>query len=152
MTTAVRLTEAFRGQPAGLAVVTAAGPVGLTASSVASLALDPPAVAFSLKRASSTAAAVLAAETALVHLLDADDVALAERFAAPGDRFAAVRWAPLPTGEPRLLDTGLALRCQVLSTVDVGASVLIAAQVVEVLGERRGAHLVHVDRTHRVLA
>jgi flavin reductase (DIM6/NTAB) family NADH-FMN oxidoreductase RutF len=162
MTAAVRpaLAEAFRaafrGHPAGLAIVTAAGPdgpVGLTASSVASLSADPPALAFSLTRAGTTAAAVLAGGTALVHLLDADDIALADRFAASGDRFAApTRWAALPTGEPRLLDTGLALRCRVLSATEVGASVLIAARIVEVLGARRGARLVHVDRAHHVVA
>jgi flavin reductase (DIM6/NTAB) family NADH-FMN oxidoreductase RutF len=162
MTAAVRpaLAEAFRaafrGHPAGLAIVTAAGPdgpVGLTASSVASLSADPPALAFSLTRAGTTAAAVLAGGTALVHLLDAADIALADRFAGPGDRFAApTRWAALPTGEPRLLDTGLALRCRVLSATEVGASVLVAARIVEVLGARRGARLVHVDRAHHVLA
>jgi len=161
MTAAVRpaLTEAFRaafrGHPAGLAIVTAAGPdgpVGLTASSVASLSAESPAVAFSLTRTGTTAAAVLAGGTALIHLLDADDIALARRFAEPVDRFAApTRWTALPTGEPWLADTGLALRCRVVSATDVGTSVLIAARIVEVLGARRGAHLVHVDRTHHVV-
>jgi flavin reductase (DIM6/NTAB) family NADH-FMN oxidoreductase RutF len=149
------LRAAFRGQPAGVAVLTAAGPVGLTASSVASVALTPPAVSFSMARAGASARGILGSGTVLVHLLDASDVPLARRFATAGaDRFgAATRWAPLPTGEPRLLDVATALRCRLLSVTDVGESALVAAEVVEVLGGgRRGPALVHVDRAFRAVA
>ena len=68
---------AFREHPAGVALITAntaEGPVGLTASSVASVALDPVALTFSVTRATGSAGGLLSADTFLVHLLDARHV------------------------------------------------------------------------------
>ena len=53
------LKAAFRRYPTGVAVISAAGPdglVGLTASSVASVSLDPPALSFSVLRSWSARA------------------------------------------------------------------------------------------------
>src|SRR4051812_387208 len=78
---------AFRGHPAGVAVITAqgrAGPPGLTASSVASVAIDPPVLVFSLSTNSGSAGVVLGAPLFVVHLVDSLGVALAKRFASTG--------------------------------------------------------------------
>ena len=50
---------AFRGHPAGVAVITAdaGGPVALTATSVSSVSADPPLLIFSISAQSSAAAA-----------------------------------------------------------------------------------------------
>ena len=71
---AEQFKAAFREHPAGIALITATtpeGPVGLTASSVASVGLDPVALTFSVTRATGSAGALLLADTFLVHLLDA---------------------------------------------------------------------------------
>src|SRR5690606_6362781 len=72
-TLAESFNTAFREHPAGIALITAttpAGPVGLTASSVASLGIDPVALSFSVTRTTGSAGGLLAAESYLVHLLD----------------------------------------------------------------------------------
>ncbi|ANY07039.1 flavin reductase family protein [Pseudonocardia sp. HH130630-07] len=149
------LRTAFRGHPAGVAVVTAtgaAGPAGMTMSSVASVSTDPPALSFSMARTARLADAVLGSGSVVVHLLDDVDAGLAADFAAPGaERFGpGTRWVSLPTGEPWLPDVGTAVRARVCSVAEVGASLLFAAEIVEVLGlRRRGGPLVHVGREYR---
>ena len=66
------LKAAFRRHATGVAVVTALGPdgpVGLTASSVASVSAHPPALSFSVLTSSRTAQVVAAADVIDVHLL-----------------------------------------------------------------------------------
>lgn len=136
------LAEAFRGafaaHPSGVAVITAAGPrgpVGLTASSVISVAVAPPVLAFSLSSSRGSAAAVLASSQLAVHLLSVDDEEHARRFSAGGtDRFGpGIDWQAAPTGEPLLATHGPILRCRVLSRTPVAGSTLVAAQVTGIL-------------------
>ena len=78
------LKAAFRTHPAGVAIITAStpdGPVGLTASSVASVAVDPAAIVFSVTRATGSAGAILGADTFVVHLIDDEHSDLAQSFA-----------------------------------------------------------------------
>ncbi|WP_427018522.1 flavin reductase family protein [Pseudarthrobacter sp. P1] len=130
--------DAFGNHPAGVAIITAntgTGPVGLTASSVASVSAEPAILAFSLASRAGSAAAIAAAGTFVVHLLGSGDVDLARIFASPGaERFtAAMDWTTLPTGEPILAHGGRTLRCATLSRTPAGGSVLIAATVLEIL-------------------
>jgi flavin reductase (DIM6/NTAB) family NADH-FMN oxidoreductase RutF len=129
---------AFGGHPAGVSIITAdigTGPVGITASSVASVSAEPPILAFSLASQSGSAAAIAVADTLVVHLLTAGDLELARTFAsATTERFTgAMVWTRLESGEPLLMHGGFALRCQVLSRTPAGGSLLVAAAVVEVI-------------------
>ena len=69
---------AFGHQPAGVAIITATDengePAGFTASSLTSVAAEPPIIAFSLKANSGSAAKIAAASSFLVHMLDAENV------------------------------------------------------------------------------
>lgn len=148
--------EAFRLHPAGIALITALtpeGPVGLTASSVASVGVDPPALAFSVTRATGSAGGILRAATHVVHLLDAQHVGLAQVFARSGtERFTAEQgWSALPTGEPHLADARVALRCRILQATPVGSSVLVLAQVLDIHQGRQGDPVAYVDREFRPL-
>lgn len=130
------LRNAFRSHPAGVAVVTADpgdGPVGLTATSVSSVSVDPPAVAFSLSAVSTSAARIRAAEHVVIHLLGAEQLELAQLFATSGvDRFAdTTKWGRLPTGEPYLLDAEVWLRGRITGVLDVNGSALAAVEIVE---------------------
>ncbi|MBO1901911.1 flavin reductase family protein [Leucobacter weissii] len=149
---------AFRGHPAGIALITArgadGGPVGLTASSVASVSVDPAALAFSVTRATGSAGALLAADALLVHLLDSRHIGLAQQFArSGGERFTPEQgWRTLETGEPYLPGVRAALRCAPLQITPVGESSAVIAEVLEVLPGETGAPLVYVDRAFQSLA
>lgn len=126
----------FRGHPGGVAVITAQGehgPVALTASSVSSVSVDPPLLIFSTSTLSSATPAITAAETIIVHLLDADDVELARLGATSGaDRFADTdAWTRLPTGEPVYHGVRAWVRCAVVSRMDAGGSTVVAAQALQ---------------------
>ncbi|MEF3120133.1 flavin reductase family protein [Kocuria flava] len=149
---------AFRAHPGGVAVITADGgdgPVGLTATSVCSVSVDPPAVAFSLSAVSSAAPAIRRARTVVVHLLDADQLELAKTFSTSGiDRFADTStWDRLPTGEPYLPSAAAWMRGEITGTLDVGGSAVTAVRVLEVRlrEDEHAAPLVYCNRTwHRL--
>ncbi|GAA5229491.1 flavin reductase family protein [Arthrobacter cryoconiti] len=149
---------AFGGHPAGISVITAdigTGPVGITASSVASVSAEPPILAFSLASQSGSAAAIAVADSLVVHLLTAADLELARAFAsASSERFtSSMLWTRLETGEPLLMHAGFALRCQVLSRTPAGGSLLVAASVVEIISpDIIGEPLVYHSRAYRGLA
>lgn len=150
------MKAAFRQHPAGVAIITAmspSGPVGLTASSVASVAVDPAAIVFSVTRATGSAGAILAADGFVVHLIDDEHSALAQSFAVSGaERFTPEQgWSTLPTGEPYLPAARVALRCRPIQTVPVGSSTVVIAEVVEVTEGRAGRPLVYVDRRFHAL-
>ncbi|MHA7241022.1 flavin reductase family protein [Arthrobacter sp. TMS1-12-1] len=157
--TAELFKDAFRTHPAGIAVITGLGPdgpVGLTASSVSSVSAEPPVLAFSVSTASRSAAALITADTLVVHLLGADQVGIAQLFATRGaDRFGGVvDWRPLETGEPLLLDAPWALRCRILHRLPIGGSMILAAEVagIEQGDTRAGAvPLVYHNRSYHRL-
>jgi flavin reductase (DIM6/NTAB) family NADH-FMN oxidoreductase RutF/DNA-binding MarR family transcriptional regulator len=146
------LRKAFRHHPTGIAVITARDtdgtPTGLTASSVASVSLAPPAIVFSVTN-HGTGAAIRQADTFLVHLLDAGNSELAQLFATPGTaRFGlTTRWTTLDTGEPWLTETPAALRCRPVALTPIGTSTVITAEVIDIrTTTRTSPALVHHDR------
>jgi flavin reductase (DIM6/NTAB) family NADH-FMN oxidoreductase RutF len=147
--------DAFRHHPTGVAVITArdgaGAPVGLTASSVSSVSVTPPAIVFSVSHRSSVAPAVLAAPSFLVHLLEFRNVVLARLFATSGvDRFGpGTHWTWLETGEPWLVDAPSALRCRPLALVPVGDATVVTAEVVAIRSTgRTDSPLVHYARQY----
>lgn len=152
----------FRGHPGGVAVITAdagAGPVALTATSVSSVSAEPPLLIFSVSAQSSASAALLQAETVVVHLLDAHDLDIAQLGATSGvDRFAENhRWSGLVTGEPVYHDVRAWVRCAVIGRMDAGGSTVVAAHALQsnlerdVAGGEHGDALVYHNRTwHRL--
>ncbi|BBH70954.1 flavin oxidoreductase [Actinoplanes sp. OR16] len=141
---------AFRRYPTGVAVITAAGPdgpVGLTASSVASVSVAPPALSFSVMGTRS-ARAIVEAPSFAVNLLGPGHAALAHDFArADRPRFTPEQgWDVLPTGEPMLPGALAALRGTPLHLVPVGDSTVVVAAVLEVVLGTGSGRLVHHDR------
>ncbi|MGP6173351.1 flavin reductase family protein [Corynebacterium sp. A21] len=130
------LKNAFRSHPAGVAVVTADpgnGPVGLTATSVTSVSMDPPTIAFSLSALSSSGVKIRTSEYVVVHLLSADQIGLAQLFATSGiDRFADTsKWGRLATGEPYLKDSEVWMRGKITGSIDINGSALVAVEIIE---------------------
>lgn len=150
------LKRAFRDHPAGVAIITAMtpdGPVGLTASSVASVAVDPPALSFSVTRATGSAGGILHADSYVVHLLDSRHATLAQSFAMTGaDRFTPDQgWEYLPTGEPHLPHSHAALRCRTLHQLEVGSSVIVVAGVLDAFFGDHATPMAYVDRNFHQL-
>ncbi|MBL7491460.1 flavin reductase family protein [Frankia sp. AgB1.9] len=150
------LRQAFRRHAAGVAVVTcvgAAGPVGFTATSVASLSAAPPLLSLSLAVTSSSAPAVLEADTLIIHLLSSGHEEIARRFATRGiDRFAApTRWETLPTGEPLLSDVAVWLRARIEHRIVAGESYLVVAEVIDCQIDRADEPLVYHDGRYATL-
>lgn len=151
---------AFRGHPGGVALITAVGPrgpVALTATSVASISSRPPLLIFSISELSSSSPTILAADSVVVHLLDAEHLELARLGATSGiDRFAdRDRWSTLPTGEP-VFHGPVWLRCIVVDRLGAGGATVIVAEPVEtnLEGDRDnadgGALVYHHHRWHRL--
>lgn len=126
--------DLFRSMASGVTVVTAEspdGPVGMTASAVMSLSMDPPLVVLSLHRASGTLRALRRSASFALHLLRADQHWIAEVFARPGsagEKFAGLRTRP-GAGPPILADTLAVATCAVERTVDGGDHRLVIARL-----------------------
>ncbi|MFI8002973.1 flavin reductase family protein [Streptomyces sp. NPDC086010] len=127
------LRSVFRQHAAGVAVITAAGdgPVGFTATSLSSVAAEPPLVSFGVGTASSSWPVVAEAEHIGVHLLGEEQRELAATFARSGaDRFGpSTRWRVGPEGVP-LLDGVVAwLVCRVVARIPAGDHRIVIAEV-----------------------
>lgn len=149
--------SAFRGHPAGVALITAAtpeGPVGLTASSVASVSIDPPTISFSVTKEGGSAGGVLQADSFVVHLLGEPHIPLALAFSTPGaERFTADQgWQTLETGEPHLPSAPVAIRARAAEIVRAGSSRLVLAEVLSIRQGPPSAPLVYQNRRFHVLA
>ncbi|MFI5845301.1 flavin reductase [Catenuloplanes sp. NPDC051500] len=146
-----RFRDAFRGYPTGVALISAAGPdgpAGLTASSVASVSVAPPALSFSVM-GSPSARVIVDAPSFVVHLLGPSHAGIAAAFATAGaPRFTPEQgWDTLPTGEPLLAGAQAALRCRPLHLLPVGTSTVVVAEVLSVVLGDLGDRLIHFDRT-----
>nr|WP_240792301.1 MULTISPECIES: flavin reductase family protein [unclassified Salinibacterium] len=155
--TAEEFKAVFRNHPAGVAVITADagdGPVGLTATSVFSVSVEPPLLVFSVSSLSSATPTILKAETLVVHLLGAEQLDLATLCSTSGiDRFADTsRWSRLITGEPYFVGTDSWLRGRVVERMEAGNSTVIAVHALQsYVAEEPSAPLVYHNRTWHAL-
>ncbi|MFI6369912.1 flavin reductase family protein [Streptomyces sp. NPDC050546] len=128
------LRSVFRRHAAGVAVITArgdTGPVGFTATSLASVSAEPPLLSFGVGTGSSSWPAIAATDHVGVHILGEHQQDLAATFARNGaDRFGPPTvWREGPEGVP-LLDGVLAwLVARVVARVPAGDHRLVLAEV-----------------------
>ncbi|NUS94832.1 MAG: flavin reductase family protein [Nocardia sp.] len=127
----------MRHYPSGVTIVTldsATGPVGFTATSFASLSLDPPLVSFNISDTSSSLAALTAADSVVIHFLGEHQRHLAQRFARTAARRFSdpALWSPLDSGEPVLHGTPLWLRTTVEQLIPIGDHTFVVGRVVRV--------------------
>ncbi|MFE9408669.1 flavin reductase family protein [Streptomyces sp. NPDC006704] len=132
----------FRQHAAGVAVITAqrgGRPAGFTATSLNSVAAEPPLISFGIGTGSSSWPVIAEAEYVGVHVLGEHQRELAATFARSGaDRFGpATDWHPGPEGVP-VLDGVLAyLVCRVVARVPAGDHRIVLARAVA--GDPAGA-------------
>ncbi|WP_378736388.1 flavin reductase family protein [Nocardia brasiliensis] len=135
--TAEQFRASMRHYPAGVTVVTLdspQGPIGFTATSFASLSLAPPLVSFNIAHTSSSLAALLDADSVVIHFLGEHQHELAQRFARTAeDRFAdRSLWTTLDTGEPVLHGTPIWVRATIHQLIPIGDHTLVVGLVTRV--------------------
>ncbi|WP_148590543.1 flavin reductase family protein [Streptomyces sp. WAC01526] len=135
------LRSVFRRHAAGVAVITAQGayPVGFTATSLTSVAAEPPLVSFGVGTGSTSWPVIAEAAHIGVHILGEHQREVAATFARSGtDRFAPpTSWSEGPEGVP-VLDGVLAwVVCRIVARVPAGDHRLVLAEAVA--GDPKGA-------------
>ncbi|MER5873232.1 flavin reductase family protein [Streptomyces sp. NPDC002044] len=122
--------------PTGVSVVTTldsdAAPHGLTCSSVASVALEPPTLVVCIRAASPTLAVLLAQGHFALNLLHERARGTSDLFASGApDRFDRTEWRlPLGAGGPHLTEDAHAVAdCAVVRTVRFGDHTAVFAEV-----------------------
>ncbi|MBO0852146.1 MAG: flavin reductase family protein [Nocardia sp.] len=133
----------MRHYPAGVTIVTLSRPdrpVGFTATSFASLSLEPPLISFNIAHTSSSIEAMAAADSVVVHFLGAHQHDLARRFAGSAEQRFSDRslWSPLDTGEPVLTGTPIWVRAVVHQRIPIGDHTLVVGLVTRVHDETGG--------------
>jgi len=127
----------------GVTIVTARSAsgrlVGLTANSFNSVSLEPPLVLWSLSQNAASLDAFSGGTHYAIHVLAADQKALAERFAARGvDRWAGLEHHPGISGAPLLEGAAATFECFNRSQYREGDHVIFVGEV-ERCSHRAGA-------------
>jgi flavin reductase (DIM6/NTAB) family NADH-FMN oxidoreductase RutF len=114
-----------------LSAITEDGPVGMTCQSFFSLSLDPPLIAVSPARTSSTWPRIAEVGHFAVSILAHDQEQVCRSFAVSGgDKFLGVDWQPAQhTGAPMLAGALAWLDCLVDAVHEAGDHYLVVARV-----------------------
>jgi flavin reductase (DIM6/NTAB) family NADH-FMN oxidoreductase RutF len=134
ITDAALFTAVLGRFASGLTIISSTSdgrPVGLTCQSFFSLSLDPPMVAFSVARTSTSFGAIRRAGECVVNVLSASQLDVSAAMARSGtDKWAGVSWERGPvTGHP-VIDGSLAhLECALAAEYDGGDHVIVTAHV-----------------------
>lgn len=126
---------AMRRLAASVAVVAARGengPVGMAATSVASLTIDPPAVLVCVNRATALHGLLVPTAPLSVNLLarDQQDVSAAFGGGVPQDeRFRIGEWREGPEGVPELIGAQANLNCVIDAMLAYGTHSIVIARV-----------------------
>lgn len=118
----------------GVTIVTTADaqgrPVGLTVSSFNSVSLEPPLVLWSLGHKAASLPVFQQCAHYAIHVLSAEQQALAQRFATRGiDKFADLDWQPSAQGIPLIAGAAAIFECAQRSRYDEGDHSIFVGQV-----------------------
>lgn len=145
--------QAFRRHAAGVAAVTSlapdGSPVGFTATSLASLAADPPLATFNMAQVSSAWPAMTIGNRVAIHTLGPRSLHLAQLMAGDNTvRFAGEHWTPGPHGVPILADATSWMLGTVIAVHPTYSNAVVVVQIEDgALGEPDEALLYH-ERTY----
>ncbi len=126
--------KAFRRHAAGVSIVTAltpeGDPVGFTATSLASLAVVPPLATFNMARSAHSWSAIREANHLIVHILGANNRALAERMSSRREhRFTGDHWRAGPHGVPILTDVTGWMLGRIVKRISLHDSAVVIVQL-----------------------
>jgi flavin reductase (DIM6/NTAB) family NADH-FMN oxidoreductase RutF len=146
------LRQVFRRHASAVAAVTArAGvegePAGLLVTSLTSVSADPPLISFNVARTASSWPTVAEARHLGVHILEAGQIDLAQRFSTSGaERFGPLTdWEPGPFGVPLLEGVAAWAVAEVREYVPAGDHVIVIARLLHAEAVPGLAPLVHHD-------
>lgn len=146
--------EAARAFASGVTVVAVLHeeePHGMTASSFASVSLEPPLVLVSLDRSSRTRALLIEAGRFSVNILAETQSEVARAFASSGDKpFSDIGYSVEHPGAP-FLDGAIAMLACTTDNVIAGGDHDIFIGEVTAVRTRPGAPLVYFDQAYRRL-
>ena len=131
------LRNAFGNFATGVAIIGVHTPdakaVGLTINSFASVSLEPPLLSWCLDNNSQLFSDIMAAERFTVNILAADQQALSDRMARPGDHgFADDEWFKSQSGAPFVVGALAQFDCHIHDTVVAGDHVMFIGAIDEV--------------------
>jgi flavin reductase (DIM6/NTAB) family NADH-FMN oxidoreductase RutF len=135
--------------PTGVVIITGGDPEhpsGLVVGSFMSVSLEPPLVAVSVSKTSTSWPAIEAGGVFCANVLADGQEELARRFAVSGgDKFAGIGWSPAPTtGAPLLDDVAAWIDCRIYERYPGGDHWLVLGEVHQLGGLRdRGALIFH---------
>jgi flavin reductase (DIM6/NTAB) family NADH-FMN oxidoreductase RutF len=127
--------EAFRRHAAGISIVTLrqpdGSPTGFTATSVASLAADPPMVTLNMATTSSSWSAAENTDHLLIHILGEKNLPLAKKFADMKEaRFLGVHVQEGPEGLPLLPGASAYLVGKIIDRVVHHSAATVVVEIV----------------------
>lgn len=108
-------------------------PVGVTASSFNSVSLDPPLVLWSVGRQALSAGVLTTNDRFAIHVLNAEQTELANRFAKSGtDKFGPTDYTRDGDGVPVLQDFASRFDCQLEAVHEGGDHLIIIGRVISI--------------------
>lgn len=113
----------------GVTVVTAPGPVGITANSFASVSLDPPLVLWSVDCGSDRFVDFRTARHTAIHVLSTAQAEMALGFARDGSAFSALNYGENEHGVPLIEDCLARFECVLHAVHDGGDHKILVSQV-----------------------
>jgi len=122
---------------AGTSIITtcdeAGNKLGMTATAVTSVSLDPPLVLVCVDQQTRTAAALMEGAPFVVQFLAAHQESIAWQFASRvPDKFAGIDYDWTQRGCPRLMNTLASVECMPYATYPGGDHTIVVGRVVEV--------------------
>jgi flavin reductase (DIM6/NTAB) family NADH-FMN oxidoreductase RutF len=127
------LRAAFGCFPSGVIAVCALEvdgvPVGIAASAFVSLSLDPPLVAVSIQRTSTSWPRLRQSERLGLSVLGQNQEHACIRLSGKGDRFSAIEWMATGTGAVMIGGASAWLECELLDEVAAGDHTLAILQI-----------------------
>lgn len=124
----------MRSVAATVAIVTArsqTGPVGMTATSITSVSLDPPAILVCVNRSARLHAAITERGLFRVNYLAQEHERVADTFGGPNrnDRFASGSWETQAPFGPRLGGALAQMACRLVQAIDHGSHTIFIGSV-----------------------
>jgi flavin reductase len=154
--TSAAYRDAMSQMAQGVTIVTtdgAAGRIGLTVSSIASVTDVPPSLLICVRRESAVNPILKSNGRFCVNVLGADQQQLADTFAGRTqlempDRFTADDWSVSQSGSPLLKSCAVAFDCHVDQIAEIGTHSVVFGTVTDIMDGRQGSALAYFKRRY----